>query len=220
MSIKIELTAEQRESFGKGNARRMRRLENRTPAIIYGGTKEPLAIQFPSHIIAHSLSNNESVYSSVLTIKLGKKSEKVILKAVQRHPANGNLLHLDFLRINEKKPLSIHVPLHFINEQDAPGVKEGDVPFYLLNEVEVTCLPADIPESIEIDVSHLEKGGVVSASDIKLPKGVELTSLTEDAPLMTLSGASPEVVEEAAPEEGEAEGEEGESEAGEENPEE
>lgn len=211
MSTKIELTAESRESFGKGSARRMRRLANNTPAIIYGGTQEPLPIQFPSHIIAHKLKS-ESFYSSIVTIKLDKKSEKVILKAVQRHPASGNILHLDFLRIDEKKKLSIHVPIHFINEKDAPGIKNGGVPFYLINEIEITCLPSNIPEFIEVDIAKMEKGDVVHASDLKLPKGVELgASIKEDAPVMTLSDPSPEKIEEVEPEEAaEGEAEEGE----------
>lgn len=206
MSTKLELTAEQRESFGKGNARRMRRLANTTPAIIYGGTAEPLPIQFPSHIISHRLKS-ESFYSSIVTIKLGKKSEKVILKAVQRHPASGNVLHLDFLRIDEKKKLSIHVPIHFINEKDAPGIKQGGVPFYLLNEIEITCLPSNIPEFIEVDLAKMEKGDVIHVSDLKLPKGVEVGASLE-APVMTLSDPSPEKIETVEPEEEESDGKE------------
>lgn len=199
MSTKLELTAEQRENFGKGNARRMRRLANNTPAIIYGGTQAPLPIQFTSHMIEHKLKN-ESFYSSVLTIKLNKKSEKVILKAVQRHPASGNVLHLDFLRIDEKKKLSIHVPIHFINEKDSPGIKQGGVPFYQISEIEITCLPANIPEFIEVDMAALEKGDVIHASDLKLNKGVELgASIKPEIPIVSLSDPSPEKIEEEIP---------------------
>ncbi|HEC29240.1 MAG TPA: 50S ribosomal protein L25/general stress protein Ctc [Gammaproteobacteria bacterium] len=179
MQETFELTAEVRADKGKGASRRLRR-ENGVPAILYGGSAEPQSITLKQNELAHHLEH-EAFYSHVLTISIDGKSEKAILRDLQRHPFKAIIMHVDFLRIDEKSHLRMNVPLHFISEEDAAGVKEGGLVTHLSTDVEVSCLAKDLPEYIEIDLSDLEIGESIHLSQIKLPKGVEIVALTHGA---------------------------------------
>jgi large subunit ribosomal protein L25 len=179
MSNTFELNAAVRETNGKAHARRMRRLENQVPAVIYGAGKEPLAISL-DHTAFTTALQSEAIYSHILTLKVDGKAEKVVLKDLQRHPYKPVVMHADFLRINAKEKLTMQVPVHFINEEEAAGVKDGGVASHLMNEVEITCLPANLPEFVEVDVAGVALDSSLHLSDITLPKGVELTADLSD----------------------------------------
>lgn len=218
-AITFELDAEVRENIGRGASRRLR-VANKVPAVVYGAGEKPLSLTLDHNKTMHALSH-EAFYSHILTLKVGNKSEKVILKAMQRHPAKPRILHMDFLRVRADQKLHMHVPLHFIGAETAPGLKDGGVFSHTLNDIEVSCFPADLPEFIEVDVSNMALDDVIHLTDLKLPKGVEIVALAHgveghDAPVVTLH--IPKIIEEevveAAPAEGEeaaapAEGEEG-----------
>ena len=177
MSDKIELNAEPRSDMGKGASRRLRKT-GLVPAIIYGGDTDPTSVSLQHNEVVHELEN-EAIYTQVLSVKVGKKKEEVILRDLQRHPYKNQIMHADFLRIDKKKAIHVTVPLHFINEDKCHGVKqEGGLLNHLVSEVEITCLPKDIPEFIEVDVTELKLGESLHLSDIKLPEGVEIVALT------------------------------------------
>ena len=175
MAEKFDLIAEIREDAGKGASRRLRR-EGKVPAIIYGAGRPPRALVFDHNRVIQQLEN-EKFYSSVLNIKVGEKSQAAILKDVQRHPARPFVMHLDFQRIVADQEITIDVPIHFINEAECVGVKtEKGLLAHNMVEVEITCLPANLPEYIEIDVANLHLGDAVHLSQLKLPEGVEVTA--------------------------------------------
>jgi large subunit ribosomal protein L25 len=174
--VDFTLSAEVRTDLGKGASRRLRHA-NRVPAIVYGGEKEPMNISLEHLKLIHNLEN-EAFYSHILTIDVDGKKEKAVLKDLQRHPAKPVILHADFLRVSDTEKLKMHVPLHFINEEKAPGVKMGGVLTHNVTEVEVQCLPNDLPEYLEIDMAGVEIEQIIHLSDIKLPNGVELVELT------------------------------------------
>ncbi len=172
MSTDFIVNVEPRADTGKGASRRLRRA-GLVPGIIYGAKKEPSMITLNhNELILHL--DNEAFYSHILELKVGNKSEKVILKDLQRHPAKPFILHIDFLRISANESIKVQVPLHFIGEEVAPGIKAGGIVSRNLTEIEVSCLPKNLPEFIEIDISALELGSSLHLSDITLPKGVEL----------------------------------------------
>ena len=165
MSDDFDLIAELREDQGKGASRRLRR-EKKVPAIIYGAGRPPRSLAFDHNKVLLELEN-ESFYSSILNIKVGKKSQAAILKDLQRHPAKNQIMHMDFQRIVEDEEIRMNVPLHFIGEDVAPGVKEGGGSVsHLMTDVEIVCLPRYLPEYIDIDVSELELDEMLSMSDI------------------------------------------------------
>jgi large subunit ribosomal protein L25 len=177
MKQEFNLVAELREDQGKGASRRLRR-QGKVPAIIYGGGRPPRALVFDHNRVLHQL-DQESFYSSILTIKVGDKSQAAILKDVQRHPAKRQIMHMDMQRVVEDEKIRMHVPIHIVGEQQAPGVKQGGGSVMrLMTEVEVSCLPRDLPEYFEVDISHLELDDMLHLSDITVPEGVELTELT------------------------------------------
>lgn len=207
MSVDFVLNAELRGDAGKGASRRLRRLEGQTPAIIYGGDKAPVNIQFAHKDLMKQLEN-EAFYSHVITINVGSNSETVLLKDLQRHPAKKLVLHADFLRVSMDKEVTVKVPLHFINEDDSIGVKQqGGIVSHIMTELEITCLPAKLPEYIEVDVAKLELDQVVHISDLKLPEGVTSVALShgEDHDGAVASMVKPKGVatEDEAPEESE-----------------
>jgi large subunit ribosomal protein L25 len=161
---------------GKGEARRLRRTD-RVPAIVYGGTVEPLAISLDQNDVLKRLEN-EAVYSHVLTIQLPDREEKAILKALQRHPSRPIVTHMDFQRVSATERIRVHVPLHFLNEATCPGVKKGGIVSHNLVDVEVSCFPQNLPEFIDIDLGSLDLGEVLHLSDIKTPSGVEIIALS------------------------------------------
>ena len=178
MSDEFDLIAELREDRGKGASRRLRR-QGKVPAIIYGAGRPPRALSFDQNKVLKQLEN-ESFYSSVLSIKVNDKSQAAILKDLQRHPAKHLIMHMDFQRIVEDEEIKMNVPLHFVGEEIAPGVKQGGGKVaHLINDIEVACLPKDLPEYLEVDVAELELDAMLHLSDIKLPKGVEIPQLAQ-----------------------------------------
>ena len=177
MSIDFTLDAESRSDLGKGASRRLRRT-GRVPAIVYGAGSEPENISLEHNKVMHDLEN-EAFYSHVLTLNVSGNQQKVILRDLQRHPAKPIIMHMDFMRVSDHQELHIHVSLHFIGEDVCHGVKmEGGQISHQMIEVEVTCLPADIPEFIEVDVTELHIGDSIHLSEMKLPKGIALTALS------------------------------------------
>ncbi|MEO6228417.1 MAG: 50S ribosomal protein L25/general stress protein Ctc [Thermomonas sp.] len=161
---------------GKGASRRLRRAAS-IPAIVYGGKSEPMPIQL-EHEKIWLASQNEWFYSSILSLEIDGKAESVLLRDMQRHPFKQLILHLDFLRVDANQTLRAHVPLHLVNAETSPAGKiSGVVIMHELTQVEVSCLPKDLPEFIEVDLSALEVGGIVHLSEVKLPKGVEIPAL-------------------------------------------
>lgn len=173
-SIKFELEAEVRQDIGKGASRRLRHA-NSVPAVIYGADQPPVSLTLNHDKVSVALAH-EAFYSHILTLKHGKKAEKVILKDVQRHPSKPRVQHIDFLRVKADQKLRMNVPLHFIGEDEAPGMKEGGIFQHLMTDIEVSCLPENLPEFIEVDVTNLALDQAVHLSELKLPKGVELVA--------------------------------------------
>lgn len=171
---KFEFVATARNDHGKSVARRMRREEDRIPGVVYGAGKDPQSIALQHNEVLHAL-DNEAVFSHILKLMIDGKAEQVVLKDVQRHPYKPKIVHVDFLRVSATDKITMHIPLHFIGEEDAPGTKEGGVFTKSITEVEARCLPANLPEFIEIDVSGMKLDEALHLSDIKLPSGVELT---------------------------------------------
>ena len=177
MSDTIELNAELRSDLGKGASRRLRKT-GLVPAIIYGGDAEPVSISLQHNEFIHELEN-EAAYTQVLALKVGKKKEDVLLRDLQRHPYKNLVMHADFQRVDQNKPVHVVVPLHFINEEKCHGVKqEGGMLNHLLSEIEIVCLPKNLPEFIEVDVTDLKLGASLHLTDLKLPEGVEILALT------------------------------------------
>ncbi|HSW94290.1 MAG TPA: 50S ribosomal protein L25/general stress protein Ctc [Gammaproteobacteria bacterium] len=173
-TLKFELEADVRADVGKGASRRLRHTD-KVPAVVYGGGEKSVSLTLDHNKTMHALSH-EAFYSHILNLKIGKAVEKVILKDVQRDPAKPRIAHVDFLRVRADQKLNMHVPLHFRGAEEAPGMKEGGVFSHLMNDVEVSCLPADLPEFIEVDISGMVLNHTLHLSDLKLPKGVELTA--------------------------------------------
>lgn len=200
-----EITVEKRNDEGKGASRRLRRA-GFVPAIVYGGELKPVSIQIAHNTVWHA-SQNEWFYSSILDLNLGGDVQKVLLRDMQRHPFKQLVLHLDFQRINENEAIRVRVPLHFMNQEGSPaGKASGVVITHELNEVEISCLPNDLPEYIEIDLAELKVGDIIHLSELKLPKGVEIPELRLGKEHDHAVVIAQEVREEAeaAPAEGEA----------------
>ena len=171
----FDLIAEFREDQGKGASRRLRH-KGKVPAIIYGAGRPPRSLMFDLNKVLKRLEN-ESFYSSILNIKVGEKSQPAILKDLQRHPAKHIIMHMDLQRIVEDEEIKMNIPLHFLGEEVSPGVREGGSISKLINDVEISCLPKNLPEYLEVDVSKLELDEMLHLSDIKLPEGVEILGL-------------------------------------------
>lgn len=222
MSNDFKLNATVRNDMGKGASRRLRRLAKEVPAIIYGGKKDPQNISLVQNTLEHAL-DNEAFYSHIITLDVEGKTEDVILKDVQRHPAKPIILHVDFLRVSKTQKLHTKVPIHYINEDICVGAKlSGGNISRSMNELDITCLPANLPEYLEVDVAEVEIGQILHISDITLPKGVESVELNHgeehDLPIFTVNKpkAVVEETEETDAPEGEGEGEgEGEEEGSE-----
>jgi len=170
--MKIEFNASKRELQGTGASRRLRRA-GRVPGILYGGDQAAQAIEVDHNQIYHSLKL-EAFHASVLTMNLGDQKQPVLLRDVQRHPYKPLVLHVDFQRVSADRKIHMRVPLHFVNADLAPGVKlQGGVVSHVLNELDVSCLPADLPEFVEVDMKDVTVGHSVHVKDLKLPQGVE-----------------------------------------------
>jgi len=184
----FELSVEPRPQIGRTSSRRLRKA-GKVPAIMYGGGEAPESMLLDHNTLAHQMSR-EAFFTSILTLKIGAKSQQVVVKDVQRHPVKPLIMHLDFQRIREDQEITLSVPVHFLNEAEAKGVKEqGGVVDHLLSEVEVVCLPRYLPEYLEIDVTPLELNQIYHLSDIKLPEGVALVALKhgDDQPLVAVN---------------------------------
>jgi large subunit ribosomal protein L25 len=206
MKQDFNLIAEFREDQGKGASRRLRKL-GKIPAILYGAGRPPRLLAFDHNKVLQQLEH-EAFYSSILYIKVGDTDQAVIVKDIHRHPAKNQVLHMDFQRIVADQKIRMNVPLHFVGEEIAIGVKTGGGKVSrLMTDVEVSCLPKDLPEYFEIDVSGLDVDDMLYLSDIKVPDGVEVIELSHgeehDQPIVSIHVIKEQVVEEevvAAPE--------------------
>ena len=203
------LNANARDDLGKGASRRLRRNAGLVPAIVYGGSKEPQSITLEARELIKALES-ESFYSSIIGLKIGGKTEEVLLKALQRHPAKPIVMHADFQRIVAGQKVTVNVPLHFINEETCAGVKqEGGMVFRNQPEVEITCLPKDLPDFIQVDLLEMVVGQSLHLADLKLPEGVTIPSLglgeDHNLPVVTIMAQRVAVADEddAAPAAGE-----------------
>ena len=167
------LEAESRKDLGRSASRCLRRSE-KVPAVIYGAGKDPESITLDHKKLMHSLEE-EAFYSSILEIKIDGKAQQAVIKALQRHAYKPKILHVDFLRVDSKTEIHVHVPIHFVGA--CPAVKEGGVVNHLMNEVEVVCLPKHLPEFIEVDLSGLVLDHTMHLSNLTLPTGVKLAEL-------------------------------------------
>ncbi|MFO1399417.1 MAG: 50S ribosomal protein L25/general stress protein Ctc [Burkholderiales bacterium] len=171
----MEFTAFARNTEGRGASRRMRRA-GKAPGIVYGGTAKPTPIELDHNALFHAL-RNEAFHSSILTMKLDGTATKVLLRDVQMHPFRNEILHVDFQRIDENRKIHMKVPLHFTNEAVSPAVKlSGAIVSHIVPELDITCLPKDLPEFIEVDLSALDVGKSVHVSELKMPAGVTVVS--------------------------------------------
>ena len=181
MSTNFTINAKSREDTGKGASRRLRRLTGEVPAIIYGGKKDAEKISILHKDITKALEN-DAVYSSIISLSIDGKAEDTIIKDIQRHPAKQIILHMDFLRVSKTTKLQTRVPLNFINEDICVGVKlGGGLIAHTMTDIEVSCLPKDLPESIDVDMAEVDVGQIVHLSDLTLPNGVESVSLSQGA---------------------------------------
>ena len=210
MSDVFEFVAEKRSKSGKSAARAIRR-EGKVPAVIYGGGQaaEVLALNH-TEVLKHL--EHEAVFSHILDINIDGQVSKGVLKDLQRHPAKRRIIHLDFMRVQVGETIRMHVPLHFIGAETAVGVKAGGIMMTNVTDVEVDCLPVDLPEYIEVDVSGLDVGESLHLGELAVPNGVQLVEMghEEGADLAVVTITAP-TVSAATPEEEEIEeGEEGE----------
>ena len=208
--MKIEINAKERKSKGTGASRRLRH-EGTTPGILYGGVKDAISLEIDTKELFMQF-RHEAFHASILTLNLEGKKESVILRDFQMHPVRNNIQHIDFQRINENEKISVKVPFHFINEETAPGVKlEGGLVSHIMTEIDISCLPKDLPQYIEVDLGELAMGESIHLSEVTVPEGVELTSLTdENDPAITSISKPKVVIEEEIVTEASEEGEEGE----------
>jgi len=205
------LHAESRELTGKGASRRLRRESSKVPGIIYGGSKKPQMISLLQKDLIKHLEN-EAFYSHIISVEVDGAAQDVILKDLQRHPAKPVIYHLDLLRVSKTKKFTTRVPLHFINEDTSTGVKvQGGMVSHSISELEISCLPADLPEYIEVDLAAVEIGQTVHISDLQLPKGVESVQLSHghdhDLPVASINKPKGAAVDEDSAEETEEAGE-------------
>ncbi|MBV9189924.1 MAG: 50S ribosomal protein L25/general stress protein Ctc [Betaproteobacteria bacterium] len=179
----IEISARKREAQGTGASRRLRRL-GKVPGILYGGDKGPINIELDHQDLFLNL-RNERFHASILTLALDGSKEQVLLRSLNMHPFKPQVQHIDFQRVSKDKKIHMKVPLHFVNAEKSPGVKEqGGVVNHVLNELDIVCFPADLPEFIEIDLGNLAVGHSLHVRDVAMPKGVELTLNKNENPVV------------------------------------
>jgi large subunit ribosomal protein L25 len=195
----FELNCTVRTDLGKGASRRLRRLNDDIPAVLYGGGEDPVSLTIAHKDIAKA-TENEAFFSHIITLNVGKKKQKAVIKALQRHPAKAILMHADFQRVSDKVQITVNVPIHFLNEDKCAGVKTGGGSIIkTLNEIEIHCFPKDLPEFIEVDMLLLEIGEAVHLADITLPTGVASVALASGNDLSVATVQAPRAeVEEAA----------------------
>jgi large subunit ribosomal protein L25 len=188
--VTTELQAEARDPRGRAGSRALRR-NGKVPAVVYGAGQAPQAIALDHNSLLREMSQ-PAFYTSILTVKIGSETQSVVVKEVQRHPVKPVVVHLDFQRIVADQAITLNVPLHFVGEDVAKGVKEqGGVVEHLATDVEVICLPRHLPEFIEVDISHLELNQILHLSDLTLPEGVRLVALEHQQNLPVVTIAQP-----------------------------
>ena len=171
----MEFTAFPRKAEGRGANRRMRRA-GKAPGVVYGGTQEPEAIELDHNALFHAL-RNEKFHASILSMTVDGKLTKVLLRDVQMHPFKNEILHVDFQRVDENRKIHVKVPLHFINGENSPAVKvNGAIVSHVTTDLDISCLPKDLPEFIEVDLIDLDVGHSMHVSALKLPPGVAVVS--------------------------------------------
>ncbi|PKM31410.1 MAG: 50S ribosomal protein L25 [Gammaproteobacteria bacterium HGW-Gammaproteobacteria-11] len=205
--VDFTLKAIARNDLGKGASRRLRRNADMVPAIIYGGDKAPQSVSLEARELNKALEN-EAFYSHIISISVDGKKENVLLKALQRHPAKPRIMHADLLRVVAGHKVTVHVPLHFINEDSCVGVKKGGgIISHTISDVEISCLPKDLPEFIEVDMAKVELGQILHLSDLKLPKGATLVALAQgadhDLPVANVHAPRTATADDTAADEGE-----------------
>ena len=191
MSDNIQLTAELRTDVGKGASRRLRRLEDKVPGIIYGEDKDPQMLTLSANEMGKAMQL-EAFYSQIIDLSIDGKTEQAVVRDLQRNPANERLLHIDFMRISANRTMNVSVPLHFINEEACVGVKtEGGTITHNMTEVEITCLPAALPEYIEVDMAEIAAGVSIHLSELIIPEGVTIAALAfgedRDIPVVSVT---------------------------------
>ena len=178
MSDAFELNCEPRSGKGKAESRRLRRVDGRVPVVLYGGGSEPTALSVTHDDIYHA-TENEAFFSHIITLNVGGKQEQAVIKALQRHPARPFILHADFQRVQADRAITVHVPIRFLNEDRCAGVRlESGIVSKTLNEIEVSCLPGDLPEFIEVDLLELKVGDSIHLSEVTLPEKVSSVALS------------------------------------------
>lgn len=181
MSEQIQINAEPRQEAGKGASRRLRRAGVSIPGIIYGGAKEAMPITLNANQLGKAMQN-EAFYSQILEVVIGGETEQAVVRDLQRHPASEKVMHIDFLRVQADQIIQVHVPVHFVNEERCIGVRQGGGNIvHNLIEVELACLPKDLPEYIEVDMANLNVGESVYLSDLVMPEGVTVVALSYGA---------------------------------------
>ena len=179
----IEISARKREAQGTGASRRLRRL-GKVPGILYGGDKGPITIELDHQDLFLNL-RNERFHASILSLSLDGAKEQVLLRSLNMHPFKPQVQHIDFQRVSKDKKIHMKVPLHFVNAEKSPGVKEqGGVVNHVLNELHIVCFPGDLPEFVEVDLSNLAVGKSLHARELSLPKGVELSMHKAEDPVV------------------------------------
>ena len=193
MRIAFSFSAEPREAQGKGASRRLRHT-NKVPAILYGGHAEAESLALEHHKLLTVVAD-ERFYSSIVQLKIGERTQEAIVKDVQMHPAKNQIVHVDLQRVTENEPIRLHVPIHFAGEAGSPGVKtQGGVVSHMLTDVEIICLPKDLPEYLELDLSQMNINDTKFLADIPLPSGVSIPHLAyRNAPVVSIH--SPRVAE-------------------------
>jgi large subunit ribosomal protein L25 len=177
----FELNAALRKDKGKGASRRLRRNADMIPAILYGAGKEPLPLTL-AHKDIHKACQNEAFFSRIITIIADGNSQQAIVKDLQRHPAKDRIMHADFLRIQMDQAITVEVPLHFLNEDSCLGVRQGGGNVsHNMTSIEISCLPGDLPEYIEVDIEELDLGDAIHISGLKLAEGLSIPSLQQGA---------------------------------------
>jgi len=188
MSVIFDVNAQPRHDAGKGASRRLRR-QGLVPAVVYGGRREPEMISLVHNELVQHLEK-EAFYSHILDLRVADKADKVVIKDLQRHPAKPFILHVDFQRVSADEKIRMMVPLHFLNEHEAKGVKAGGVVSRNITEIEITCLPKDLPAYIEIDVREMDIGDIVHLSAVPLTEGLALAHAPDpDVPVVIVHGA-------------------------------
>jgi large subunit ribosomal protein L25 len=208
MATNFTMAAKARTDAGKGASRRLRRLAGELPGIVYGGSKAPQNISLSHKDLAKALED-EAFYSHIISLVIDGATEQVVLKDLQRHPAKSTLLHADFQRVDATHQIVLRVPLHFVNEEKCVGVRlEGGLISHSISEIEVRCLPQNLPEFIEVDVAEMHVGDILHISHLKLPAGVESVELAHgeghDHAVVSVNlprGSAADVAEDAAAEE-------------------